>query len=213
MEQFTGEKYSPCIKKWLIHAGYNKLVALAELNEDRVAKVEGHINENPDLVTNLKCCYSETYQNQTTFSFLPGHKATILGIGQQVARMKEQHTTVKLMPNKPKPKVKKIQSATHIKSMLIEKLIAYPGKHGVKLLAGVISEGNIMDFEATSKDGEVNGAQCVFSCPLCVKFIPTSYTTHWKSSNVTNHIRTHVEDLKKSGGVVTYEEAEVVQSD
>lgn len=206
MERFTGEKYLPCIKKWLIHAGYNKLVALAELNDEKIAKLEDHIGKNPALVANSKCCYSDTYKSQTKFGFLPGHKAIILGIARQISRMKE-HSSSNSVAKKSKSKVK-IRSETQIKSMLIESLSAFSTKFGLKLPAGVISGRNITNFEEMLGDtNEENGGekayQCTFSCPFCINIIPVSYKAYWQSSNVTRHIQHHI---KESAEEVRYED-------
>lgn len=215
MEKFTGEKYPTCLKKWLIHAGYNKLVALAELNDEKISKVEEHIqNHRTTLISGLKCCYSESYKNQATFSFLPGHKATLLGIVSQIAKMKPSASLK--VPMKSKLKKKKVRSAAEMKSWLVDKLKAYPAKCGVTLPAGVISEKNVIKFEAVSEgiieNDEQSGVQsykCLFSCPLCSKKIPVTYKNYWESSNATNHIKVHLEEIKEQASNETLEEVEV----
>lgn len=215
LEHFTGEKYPPCLKKWLVHAGYNKLVALGELSEKEIAKLEDHIDKNRFLVTNSKCCYSDTYKSQAKFAFLPGHKATLLGIAHQIQRMRE-HTPVNLSvkPKATKAKVMKIRSDAQIKSMLIDSLNAYSIKLGVKLPVGIISEKNVINFTKENQmEGEKEGSKsykCAFSCPFCAKVIPTAYKTYWRSSNVTKHIKHHIDEFNDATGKLRIEDIEHV---
>lgn len=144
LESFTGEKYPPCIKKFLIAAGYNKLLALSEMDNEKLHAVESFINENRELVTDTKCCYSDMYKKQEIFSFLPGHKATILGIAEQVKRFKEHLETV---PQHKASKPKKIQSEAQLKTALVNRLAAYSTKLDFTLPTGSISVRNIHNFK------------------------------------------------------------------
>lgn len=48
------------------------------------------MNGRRSVIDELNCCFSDTYKNQTVFTFIPGHRAAILGIPNQIDRMKAE---------------------------------------------------------------------------------------------------------------------------
>lgn len=192
MERFTDEKYSPCIKRWLIAAGYNKLLALGEIDENKLTIIEEHINKNRDLIESSTCCYNEDYKKQEKFSFLPGHRATILGIPQKIKNLQQARQSV------PKQK-KKAVCEGELKKMLIQKLTEYTKKQNISLNCGVISERNLHSFtEDTKIDQKVY--KCLFACPFCSKKISVLYKEYWLASNITKHLKVHYDEFKANGG-------------
>lgn len=175
------------MKKLLISSGYSKFVALGEIDDNKVSQIEDHINNNLELLQNLSCCYSDEYKKMTKFAFLPGHKATILGIKTQVSAMRAAGLLVK----KPRMIAKRImeRSGNDIQHALIKALDKYVT--GLRLPAGIITERNIHDFKSETK-GEKTEHSCVFSCVFCKKKFSIKYKGCWMKSNVTKHIKAHV---------------------
>lgn len=206
LESFIGEKYPPCIRNWLIAAGYNKLLALSELNEEKLAMVEGYINKSKELITKVKCCYKDEYKKQTEFRFLPGHKSLILGIREKIKEMKE--TRDQSIKNMRTPKPKMTRSEVELKSALIENLKTYATELGLPPL--VITERNILNFKQNI-DIDNKTYTCVFSCPFCTKVTPVHYRTFWMSSNITKHLKIHVNGWKDSNGQLMIEEEIIVE--
>lgn len=180
------------------------MLALSELDHGKLLAIEEHINKHHELVTSTKCCYSEMYKEQEKFSFLPGHKATVLGIAEQVKRMKNEE----FMAQKRAPKPKKFQSENALKCSLVCRLAKYSTKLGFPMPDGVISERNIRDF----KHNNVNKTyRCVFSCPFCDKTIPIIYKTFWMTSNATTHVKFHVDKFKQNDGISFMEEEVIIE--
>lgn len=185
MQSFTGEKYPKCIKTLLSDCAYSTQLSLLELDESKLEKLENHINANRQLLTQLKCCYSDEYKNQTQFHFLPGHRATILGIRSQINKMKENQIEKKrTRVSKPK----QVRSPEELKEKLIKSLDAASVKMGFP--AKLISERNIVDFNGKLVNGE-QIYKCGFSCVFCSRIVPITYKTYWQTTNATNHFRTH----------------------
>lgn len=157
LEDFIGENYPTCIKKLLLSSGYNKLMMLAEIDEAKLLQLEEFINNNRSLLTTLKCCYSDVYRNQTVFSFLPGHRATILNIKSTISRLKEAEKNEIVLnaseePPKKKMRLKKVQDDNVPKKQLTASLSSYPAKKlGFDLGAGVIPERNNHDYKVDLK--------------------------------------------------------------
>lgn len=163
-------------------------MSLAEIDEDKLRKIEEHVNSNIHLVKDLKCCYSKDYKTQTKFEFLPGHKATILGIKDQIAQMKANGMcTQKKTKRTTQPKH---QSEQELKTVLVRSLDMYAQKQG--LPAGIITLRNIVNFKSEKLDNETV-YKCGMSCVFCSKVSAVSYKGYWMKSNATKHIKEHTE--------------------
>lgn len=180
------------------------MMMLAEIDEPKLLQIEEFINKNRGLLTTLKCCYSDIYRNQKVFSFLPGHRAIILNIKSTILRLKEAEKS-EVEPNvseeQPPNKMcrKEVQDDNVPKKQLIASLSSYPAKKlGLNLGAGVISERNIHDYKVDLK-GNQKIYSCVFSCPFCPAAIPVKRDPFWKSSNVTTHIKLHIQKYQAQG--------------
>lgn len=57
---------------------------------------------------------------------------------------------------------------------------------------GIISAKNIRNFERGT-DGEFV-CKCKFACPFCSRVIPVKFKEFWMSSNITTHMKKHIED-------------------
>lgn len=165
-------------------------MSLAEIDEEKLHKIEDHVNSNIHLVKSLKCCYSKEYKTQIKFEFLPGHKATILGIKDKIAQMKVNG----MCTQKPKKRTTqpKYQSEQELKTMLVSSLDTYAQKQG--LPAGIITYRNIVDFKSEQLD---NGIvyKCGVSCAFCPKVSAVLYRGYWMKSNATKHIKEHSDNL------------------
>lgn len=193
LQSFTKQKYPPCVKYLLIATGYNKLVTLAELDEEKLRKVEEHVNNNRSLLSTMKCCYSEFYRKQQTFGFLPGHKAVILSISQHVQQMKSQN-----VPKRSKPK--SLQSEDKLKSMLIDGVYKSLERKGAVFPKGAFSERNIAEFN-TVVENDKNVHKCKFSCPFCAKNWCVRYKAWWENCNLVKHLNKHYESFKEKNGL------------
>lgn len=187
LEIFNGEKYPQCIKNLLIASGYSKLMSLAEIDEEKLRKIEDHVNGHMDLVKSLICCHSKDYKNQTNFEFLPGHKATILGIKDKITQMKATGAfTLKANNRSIQPKYR---SEIEVKTALVQSLDVFATSQG--LPGGIITERNIVNFTSISENGK-DVYKCGFSCVFCSKVIKVVYRSYWMKSNVTKHIKEHI---------------------
>lgn len=69
-------------------------MSLVEINEEKLDLVEKFIQENRHFLSEIKCCYKPDYK-PNGFKFLPGYRASILGIPTQVVRLRESKKTKK----------------------------------------------------------------------------------------------------------------------
>lgn len=74
VESLLGESVPVCIKNVLIFRGYNTLLSLRSISAESIVRIENYMNENVgDIIQRLDCCYNDSYKEQKTFKFLPGH--------------------------------------------------------------------------------------------------------------------------------------------
>lgn len=185
LEKWNAEKYPPCVKHILIECGYDKLMGLAELNEQKISKIEKHVNKNRAIIEKMDCCNSETYKGQAEFCFIPGHESIILAIPKQITQLKEKRS------QKLKAKGETNKSEDVLKTTLIRNLIKFAQKKGLVLPEGVISERNIVDFKCEHL-GANKVFKCGFSCPFCATVIPVFFKSFWRSSNASSHLKDHI---------------------
>lgn len=137
------------------------------------------MNGRRSVIDELNCCFSDTYKNQTVFTFIPGHRAAILGIPNQIDRMKAEKQ------QKKQTKKRKTRSLEELKKMLIAQLNNFPSKAGFNLPNDVISELNIVDVVQEKQDDGSFIVNCGFSCPFCNKTTKVTFKKYWWASNAT----------------------------
>lgn len=197
IEKFVGEKFPECVKILLQVTGYDRLNSLKKLDAERISEIEAHLDTNREWVNELKCCNSQHYKQLAVFKFLPGHKATILDIPQQIQRMQQVEEDQPIRGDAVGVKKVVARNASHTQQSddIIQKLVAnlvnYAKNINFPLEDGMISSKNVNDFEPGSASDKF-AYQCRFSCPFCSKVFPVKYGTFWQSSNVTKHFRDHL---------------------
>lgn len=172
----------------LVAAGNNKPMAFAEIDEKDLLKIEAHLNANRQYLNKIKCCYIDQYKAQGEFHFLPGHRATILGLKHKVNELKQSRIQNPRPKQASNGKEKREWSESELKATLLKSLQAYLVK--VNLPADVVSENNIFNFVEKVEAGH-KVYKCNFSCLFCDKLISVVYRSFWMNSNVTNHFRDH----------------------
>lgn len=187
MKNFTAEKYPGCVVKLLTAAGFDTILSLSGIDEEKIKEIEVFLTSNKQFVNELKCCQSEWYKELEHFQFLPGHKAIILALPEKIKEMTTEKSKSKLCLNQNNS-----AQDEELKTHLIKNLIAFSGKAGFQLPQQAISEANIHEFERGSDDN-VFVAKCRFSCPFCSKNYSVIYKKNWQSSNVTAHLRKHID--------------------
>lgn len=180
-------------------AGYDTLQALSEINEEKIKEIEFFLTSNIQLVKKLTCCRSDYYTQLQTFQFLPGHRAMIMALPDQIKQMKNEKTKKKHeneLENRPTrgPKNTNHESDDDLKMHLINNLVEYLRKIGLQFPEGVIDETNIDEFQRQrGADDDDIICECRFSCPFCSKFYNVKHKKYWLSSNITTHLKKHLE--------------------
>lgn len=169
----------------LIACGYNTFLSLSSLDVDKLKIVEQYINRNKDLTANLNCCFSEEYTNKENFEFLPGHESVILRLPGLIEEIRKNK------PTKLKNLSKNTRTKEELIDLLINNLLKYSGKQGFQFPEGSISQINIREVEGDVEHGNI---KCKFSCPFCPKIIPIKYKSFWESSNITAHLKSHINE-------------------
>lgn len=68
------------------------LHALSEINEKKFKELESFLTFNVKIVKNLTCCRSDCYKQLQIFQLLPGHKAIIMVLPDQMKNMESKKT-------------------------------------------------------------------------------------------------------------------------
>lgn len=119
LEDFNGSKYPECVKRFLCHAAYDTKNSCLLLDEKSIVELEQYIMETgKEIIEQLSCCNSQSYQNQQQFRFLPGHRSCILAIPNQIRDMEAMN----FKKRKPVAEFKKLLTAAELKNLLIKSL-------------------------------------------------------------------------------------------
>lgn len=210
------EKFPPCIKAILEDTGYSTKSSLMKLQEETIKTIEDYLTSNKSVLNHLTCCYSDVYKKMDHFHFLPGHKAIILSLPNDVEQLKmfnelttnkrtikqktkqaneeENKQMKKRVKKRGRKKIKKRckYSDAELKQKLVELMIATSRRGNFQLPEGTITDANIIEFERFPEDDE-NVCTCKFSCPFCSKLTKLIFKTYWMSSNATKHLKSHIQ--------------------
>lgn len=180
------------MKILLKKAGYDRLNSLSKIDTARITEIELHLDNNREWINDLKCCNSEYYKQLTVFQFLPGHRATILDIPEQIQQMCGIVGAVSGVKSVAALNSTKTQrSDDDIIQNLVSNMLKFAEKLNFPLDAEIISAKNVNDFKhGTMSDDFVY--KCRFSCPFCSTVFPLKYKTFWMSSNLTKHLKKHI---------------------
>lgn len=189
IEKFVGEKFPDCLKLLLSKAGYDRLNSLNKIDAARISEIEAHLDYNRDWINELKCCNSEYYKQLSSFRFLPGHKATILDIPDQIQQMCGAVGGLKSLTVGHSSKNQR--SNEEIIQGLVSNMLKYTEKINFPLTDDIISLNNVNDFERGSEFDDF-AYKCRFACPFCDRVFPLKYKTFWMSSNLTKHLKNHI---------------------
>lgn len=183
MEQF------PICLQWLLQeTGYNTIASLSCIDEKKICEIEEYLTGNKQIVNALECCFSDEYRSLDEFHFIPGHKAIILSLRDDIKEMREL--------NVAKKRAKKQMIPDDVMfEHLLAKFKAVPAKAGFKKAENIISEKNITEFERVD-EGEID-YRCRFRCPVCPKTFSLIYKKFWQSSNATKHLKMHILSMNK----------------
>lgn len=185
IEKHCGTKLPKCVKNTLLLSGYDTLISLSAIDEKQLVNLEEHVNQNRNIFDGLDCCFSDIYRNQQVFRYVPGHKAIILKIPEQIKE---------ILGKEKKSKTRKTKPLDRLISVLIRQLNKYPSKVGYPVPIGVISETNIQDIQSEAQEDGSTVHKCIFSCPFCDKNVPVIYKRYWWASNATKHLKIHVDE-------------------
>lgn len=188
IEKINGEKYPSCLKKILIASGFNTIASLRCLNEQTINNIEEFMKDNRNLIDQLNCCNNEQYKMQHEFRLLPGHRAIIMNMPEQLKGFTEKNNDTVKPKRKRTVQEKGLITDDDMKKNLVDKLINYFRKQQIP--TDILSDVNIMNFHRVEN---ANEAKCEFSCSFCEKLIPVRYRQFWMSSNLTNHFKAHAE--------------------
>lgn len=184
--------FPACVKEILKYTAINSIGSLSKLNKETILDIEKCINEsNKSVISGLNCCHSETYQNQDTFRFLPGHKCLLLSIPAILTELKD----VKQNNNKRSFEFKKLLTPTEMADLLVNKLNQHLQKCNVNVKR--FQTKDVTDLKTVISNNAVN-AKCKISCVQCSSQLPVSYNGCWATSNVLRHVKSHL--ISKSRG-------------
>lgn len=192
-ERSTNEKFPKCIKTLLISAGYDTFASLSQLSDDTIKSIEKFHQEKRSDIDSLNCCYSDYYKTLAPFGFLPGHKAILLNIPNQIREIQgEPRENPQCNSRRINFEAKKSLADEDLIKILVANLGKYIKKKSKTVVQGdLISPVLITDFKrGENTDNFV--CKCIFSCPFCAKEIPAVYKTYWHSSNISLHLKKHI---------------------
>lgn len=205
-------------------SGYDTAIAIQTFNLDVISSLETHIIETKELTDFLRQspAYSNIDPKSKKFSFLPGHKALLLGLVKkseeferfeesknktavnQVPALQSTHSQIENEKNKNldrnaiEARVEDSSPDSHgnygdILLKLKNKVSAF-----VKNLKG---EDITIDLDISKITTSVNGRgkaiyKCTVKCLYCESRLSCQYSKHWQISNYEAHLkRPHSSDL------------------
>lgn len=160
---------------------------MRRLNKESIQEIESFTQANRSKLDQDNFFKSQ-YDKQNVFHLLPGHKAIILGIPEQIKEYEIIETEKKKIKSSERPQ-RKVVADDDLKKHLISNLVNYFSKINFALPENILSEQNLMDFERDPNDIDYH---CRFTCPFCEKILPISFKGYWRSGNITNHLKAHV---------------------
>lgn len=191
LEKFNGEKFPQCVKMLLEKAAYDRLCSLKAIDAAKIVDIEAYLSEHRlSWINDLTCCQSEDYKKQASFQFLPGHKAIVLNIPEQI---KQMNGVQKVAANKERTVTNKDRTDDELKDKLISNLMMFMEKNNFALAPGMISSKNIHDFERATDSCDFV-CKCRFGCPFCARVFPVKFKQFWMSSNIVKHLKSHIEE-------------------
>lgn len=189
LEKFNATQFPSCVKAILKYAAYDTASSCMLLNDRTVPDVEQYIAENGrNLIENLTCCNSTTYQSQQNFRFLPGHKTTILAIPTQIREMQ----AMKKNTLKPMAEFKKLLTSKQLKEMLLSKLEQNIAKLG---FANELTEFQLSPVQTIIVDNRMKG-KCRVKCFRCDVWHNLVYDGSWRLSNAIRHYKEHQDQCR-----------------
>lgn len=185
LEKCNSTQFSSCVKAILKYAAYDTASSCMLLNDRTVPDVEQYIAENGrNIIENLTCCNSTTYQSQQNFRFLPGHKTTILAIPTQIREMQ----AMKKNTLKPMAEFKKLLTSKQLKELLLSKLEQNIVKLG--FANEPLTESQFSPVETIIVDNRMEG-KCRVKCFKCDVSHNLVYDGSWRLSNAIRHYKEH----------------------
>lgn len=77
----------------LVNSGYNNNLAIENIQESDLERIENYANEKLNtVIKSLNCCFADEYKNDINkkqFKFLPGHRTLILSLPEYAKRLRE----------------------------------------------------------------------------------------------------------------------------
>lgn len=172
-----------CIKTILSVIGYNSAYSIITITDEKLDELEKYIEENErEVIDSI-----DIYKSKKPFVFLPGHRALIFGIKEELLK----RSGLSGCGNK-KSKFDHLQNldVNELRVSLQNQLTNYTAGLGMKITF-VVNEVTLVE---TNNSTFYKG---LVVCPICGTTINLKYATYWKISNATKHVRLHGEKATK----------------
>lgn len=175
------------MKKILSAVGYNSAYSLLTVTDEKLNALEEYIDKNErDVVDSI-----DVYKSKKPFAFLPGHRALIFGIKEELLKRSE-HKKSKVGHNQRA--AGNILNEDDLRIMLRNQLANYGKTIGLKMQHTI----NDMSVEQTESQ---TFARTSVSCSICDTINYLRYDKGWKASNIFKHMRTHCDLMNKKKSV------------
>lgn len=193
LENFLEFKFPKELKIILQIAGFDSELSLKEINEKAIESIEQVVDENitgnnTEIISVLKdSIYGRKPQ---PFRFLLGHKILISSIPEKIDLLKKNKKTQRFKRGDFEYSQDSSQGTRlgpeEYKNSLLLKLKKYANKFD---LVFEIKLNHIKKFSQIN-----NIIQYVVQCCFCEIEIPCKFITYWQISNLTKHIRGHLQN-------------------
>lgn len=176
-------KVPTCMKKLLTILGYDSAWSYKSVTEEKLREAEDYIEKSHRKAADEL----DEYKDIRPFKFLPGHKALIYGIGNE---LNESQARKKPKINNKKSNV--VLSEKEVQMSLLFQMSAFTKKLG--LIADWSSAITDSNYSATES---APFCTCTVLCPICHSSFVVRYDKHWKNSNLCKHMRQHKDPSKQ----------------
>lgn len=93
LENFCGQKVPECLKFILWKSGYDSVISIKRISEEKITKIEQHIQKKRKVILSQLDDADDTtvieYKKQEVFEFLPGHRDILLDLPKTINNMQE----------------------------------------------------------------------------------------------------------------------------
>lgn len=172
--------------------GFDHALAIKQLDIENIKVIESNTTENLQHI--LK---DSVYEHNSTFKFLPGHKAAVLALPDLIvayivkanvsSNVNLNQRSAINYSNQENIDISTEEFKDNLVKTLIQKVEKYSKK--IELNVSTLTDENISSIETCTSRAGATVYKCSVKCPICELKIPCIFDKNWKISNFEKHLK------------------------